>query len=646
MSAGLEKPGGEELYCPTCEQTFARGERCPADNTRLVRIAATRDHLIGRELDGRYTIIEQLGSGGMGAVYRGTQHQLGREVAIKVVTPNLVKEPLVVKRFLREAKLASRLSHPNAVSVLDFGQTEDGLFFLVMELVNGRTLEDIVLAEGPMSPSRLVRIGVQICDALEGAHALQIIHRDLKPQNVMVMATGRDLVKVLDFGLAKSLTPEQGKTTMTNAGALLGTPAFMPPELVSGHECDARADLYSLGCVLYVCAAGRLPFPSTSVHEVIAMHASEPPPRIEGLPHRLWAIIDRLLEKEPIARYQSAAEVRDALEAALGADAPTTDGPDTALAGDNALVAGSSTVLGWDGTSGVRTTPGKRGGNRVATPAGGVPRLSRVATPMGVPRLSKEEARQLGPSVVMPKPLDADEAHLIASSATLPSEAVAAQISGTALRASTNQPTELHIPAPSVTPPASLPPMALGNAPKGFGWKPIAAVVAAAIVAAAIAFVLVDGRSASSSQPAPSPSVTTPSPSPTTTTSPTTTPTTSPTTTPSTTPSTAPKTTPSPTTSQRSSPETTTTTKPTTTTTTKPTAKPTTTVKPTTKPATTTKPTSATTSTKPTTATTKPTTTKPATKQAKPSTAPKPASPTKSDEPAPRRPVKVNPGVM
>src|SRR5688572_22100423 len=243
MVAGVVKPGGEELYCPTCEQTFAHGDRCPTDNTRLVRIAGTRDALIGRELEGRYTIVELLGAGGMGAVYRSTQHQLGREVAIKVVTPGLVKDPLVIKRFLREAKLASRLSHPNAVSVLDFGQTDDGLFFLVMELVNGRTLEDIVLRDGPLTPARLVRVGVQICDALEGAHSLKIIHRDLKTQNIMLMSSGRDLVKVLDFGLAKSLTPEQGNTTMTNAGALLGTPAFMPPELVLGNECDARSDL-------------------------------------------------------------------------------------------------------------------------------------------------------------------------------------------------------------------------------------------------------------------------------------------------------------------------------------------------------------------------------------------------------------------
>jgi serine/threonine protein kinase len=338
MAAGLEPEHGE-LYCPTCEQTFAHGERCPTDNTRLVRIT-TSDSLIGRELDGRYTIGEPIGHGGMGTVYRGTQHSVGREVAIKVVMPNLVANPVVIKRFLREAKLASRLAHPNAVSVLDFGQTPDGLFYLIMELVSGRTLDVVLAAEGPLPPTRVVRIGTQICDALEGAHALDIVHRDLKPQNVMVIATGRDLIKVLDFGLAKSLSPDATSATMTNAGALLGTPAYLPPELVSGGTGDARADLYSLGCVLYVAATGRPPFSAGSIHELIAMHASEPVPPIAGYPRRLAAVIEKLLAKDPAHRYPTAAAAREALDTALVAPSPPPDEP---------VVSSTSTVLGWTG---------------------------------------------------------------------------------------------------------------------------------------------------------------------------------------------------------------------------------------------------------------------------------------------------------
>ena len=223
----------------------------------------------------------------MGAVYRGSQHSVGRDCAIKVISPDLVSDPDVIKRFLREAKLASRLSHPNAVAVLDFGQTEDGVFYLAMELVTGRTLDQVFKAEKTFKPERVVRIGSQVCDALEGAHALQIVHRDLKPSNIMLLNRGRDLVKVLDFGLAKSLAPDQTSTTMTNAGALLGTPAFMPPELALGQPCDGRADLYSLGCVLYLLGSGRLPFQSTSAHELIAMHGTEKAPAMTGVPPAL-----------------------------------------------------------------------------------------------------------------------------------------------------------------------------------------------------------------------------------------------------------------------------------------------------------------------------------------------------------------------
>jgi serine/threonine-protein kinase len=313
-----------EYYCPTCEKNYAIGDRCPLDNTRLVKLSVPIDPLIGKDLDGRYTIVEKLGQGGMGAVYRAQQHGLGREVAVKVVNAALVSDPEVVKRFLREAKLASRLSHPNAVGVVDFGQTEDGVFYLVMELVQGRTLDLVIKSEKTLTPARVVRIGAQVCDALDGAHALSIVHRDLKPSNIMLLSQGRDLVKVLDFGLAKSVAPDQTSTTMTNAGALLGTPAFMPPELALGEPCDGRADLYSLGCVLYLLAAGRLPFVSDSAHELIALHASDDrPPPLTGIPPGLAHAIEKLLEKNPAKRFQTAAEAREALEISVAATPAT-----------------------------------------------------------------------------------------------------------------------------------------------------------------------------------------------------------------------------------------------------------------------------------------------------------------------------------
>ncbi len=329
-------PQGER-YCPACERTFPDGERCPEDGTRLVRIA-TRD-LVGRDLDGRYRIVAKLGEGAMGAVYRADQQAVGRAVAIKVMSPTLVVDPVVVKRFLREAKLASRLNHPHAVAVLDFGQTDDGLFYLVMELVEGKTLDREIAQRGAMSPERVVKIGVQILDALDGAHTLQIVHRDLKPSNVMLLDDDR--VKVLDFGLAKSLLPDVHNATMTNAGALVGTPAFMPPELVTGRDSDERADLYSLGCVLYTAVMGEQPFVATTVHELIAMHASEPPPPMVGVPGGLAVVIGKLLEKDPERRYRTATKAREALEIALGGE-PSQPADPTLVTPPH-----GSTVLGW-----------------------------------------------------------------------------------------------------------------------------------------------------------------------------------------------------------------------------------------------------------------------------------------------------------
>ena len=326
VSAATDSNPPGELYCTTCEKTFHAGDRCPADGTRLLKLKARIDPFLGRDLDGRYTVLEKLGQGGMGAVYRAEQHSVGREVAVKVVNTSLVTDPEVIKRFLREAKLASKLAHPNAVAVLDFNQTDDGVFYLVMELVTGRTLDQVIRAERVFKPERVVRIGTQVLDALDGAHALSIVHRDLKPSNIMLLSQGRDLVKVLDFGLAKSVSPDATSTTMTGIGAVVGTPAFMPPELATGQRCDGRADLYSLGVILYLMGSGRLPFESESVHELVALHGSnDPAPPMKGVPHRLAQVIDRLLQKDPAKRYQTAAEALHALESSLSSASASAD---------------------------------------------------------------------------------------------------------------------------------------------------------------------------------------------------------------------------------------------------------------------------------------------------------------------------------
>ncbi len=281
---------------------------------------AGADRLVGAVLDGRYRIDAPLGSGAMGTVYRGVQISVGRPVAIKLVNPQWVRNPDIVRRFVREAMLTSQLVHPNAVSVLDFGQTRDGIYYLVMELLSGRTLEDVLRTEGRLSPDRVVRIASQICSALLGAHHLSILHRDLKPANIIIvdgLAT-QDHVKVVDFGIAKCLALDpagRDSSDITRVGALLGTPAYMPPEVLMGQPADQRSDLYSLGCIMYELATGRTPYLADNIPALIAQMATEIPPTPHelGVPGPLASIISALIAKSPAHRYIDAAHLQTAL---------------------------------------------------------------------------------------------------------------------------------------------------------------------------------------------------------------------------------------------------------------------------------------------------------------------------------------------
>jgi serine/threonine protein kinase len=306
----------DEAYCPACDRSYGvLGENCPHDGTRLIRLG--RDAMLNREIDGRFIVRERIGAGGMGVVYRAWQESVRRDVAVKVMKSRTGIDMVVAKRFLREARLASQLAHPSTVSVIDFGQTDDEVLYLVMELLRGKTLAEELVAHDRFGVGRACRIAVQLAEALEAAHSHDIVHRDLKPANVMILdePAGRDQIKVMDFGLAKAMHDGEEVTLHTMSGNLLGTPTYMAPEMASGGIVDARSDLYAVGVILYEMLAGRPPFESTSLHQLIAMHASETPPPIDGeLPPELVTVIGQLLAKDPAQRVQTARELREALE--------------------------------------------------------------------------------------------------------------------------------------------------------------------------------------------------------------------------------------------------------------------------------------------------------------------------------------------
>jgi hypothetical protein len=309
------------MYCPTCERSFpgALGN-CPIDAVPLVLLSA-RDSLLGRTVDGRLRLDEKLGKGGMGTVYRARQLAMNRDVAVKVIRPELSSDLPSAKRFLREAKLASRLLHPHTVSVLEFGQSSEGLLFLSMELLRGRTLSALLRAERRLPPARAVGIAIQLCDALQAAHAQSIVHRDLKPTNVIVLdhPPGHDFVKVLDFGLAKSLAGDLSSITLS--GEVFGTPHYLPPEIARGQPLDERGDLYSLGVVLYELLTGYLPFSADSPSGWVMQHATAEPRLMHAdIPAPIQRVVLTLLAKRPYDRYAHASAVREALLTAC--DAP------------------------------------------------------------------------------------------------------------------------------------------------------------------------------------------------------------------------------------------------------------------------------------------------------------------------------------
>lgn len=305
--------------CSHCGSTTDQHDRtCP--NAQLA--------LIGQVLDGRYRIEDVIGQGGMGLVFRAVQTSVQRPVAVKTLNPALAAAPQFFERFKREAEVASRLRHPNVITIYDFGRTQDGTCYYVMELLEGESLRELVKREGPLSIRRAVYLVEQATRGLAHAHEQGAVHRDIKPHNIMLQQLGnQDIIKVLDFGLVKALEQEDDMQ-LTSTGQVLGTPQYMPPEQAGGEGVDHRSDLYSMAGVLYYCLTGTSPYGANTVRKALTAALTQPVPAIASkrqgapVPKALEEFMQKGLAREKEDRFQGCEEFIDAMLEAVSRASP------------------------------------------------------------------------------------------------------------------------------------------------------------------------------------------------------------------------------------------------------------------------------------------------------------------------------------
>ena len=285
---------------------------------------AQQSNLTGYSL-GQYQILDEIGRGGMSVVYKAWQPTLQRYVALKVLVAHLAGDAEFVQRFQQEAIVAANLNHPNIVTVYDVAQ-ESGYLYIAMEYVEGRSLEQVVEEEGALPLPRTVHLLRQVADALDCAHQRQFVHRDVKPSNILVTADER--VIVTDFGIAKAMHGSGVTSVLTQSSSVIGTPAFMSPEHIQGHEVDYRTDLYSLGIVCYQMLSGLLPFDGTTTARIFHAQVNNPPPSIRQsnptIPEPVESALNRMLAKDPADRFPNAGAFVDALSANASVLAPSS----------------------------------------------------------------------------------------------------------------------------------------------------------------------------------------------------------------------------------------------------------------------------------------------------------------------------------
>ena len=306
--------------CPECQNQYEDEIlHCPEDGLDLSAVEPD-DELIGRDI-GSYRVTKVLGKGGMGAVYMAEHPVIGSRVAIKFLHPQYATDKKIVDRFFNEARAVNVIGHDNILKILDLNVTEDNRHYFVMEFLQGKPLQDLIVPDVPVPLDAAGPILLQVCEALQAAHESRIIHRDLKPDNVYltVHKGKKNFVKVVDFGIARVIDDSGASTGKTQTGMVMGTPAYMSPEQAGGltDRIDGRSDIYSLGCMMFQMATGKLPFPGTSFGEVLIGHLQLPPPPprslVPEIPEAYEAMILKCLKKKQEDRYQTMREVHDAL---------------------------------------------------------------------------------------------------------------------------------------------------------------------------------------------------------------------------------------------------------------------------------------------------------------------------------------------
>jgi len=314
--------------CTVCGTEWSDDTRfCPNDGSTLRSVGAA--DLIGGVI-GRYHVVRKLGEGGMGTVYLGEHVKMGRKDAIKVMARSMANDPEAIARFNREAANAAKITHPNVCAVYDYGETDDGLIYLAMELIEGESLSAVLRRQNTLAPQRAVQILHQTADALQAAHDLGIVHRDLKPDNIMLTRgrSGAEVVKVVDFGIAKAMTGEEGQQ-VTKTGLVVGTPEYMSPEQLSGDVLDGRSDIYSLALVFYRMLTGTLPFQAGTAQETMIKRLTDDPLPLNdavpgaSFPATLQAVLDRALARMPSDRYAGALTFASDATRAVAGMAPT-----------------------------------------------------------------------------------------------------------------------------------------------------------------------------------------------------------------------------------------------------------------------------------------------------------------------------------